>query len=83
MKVGAIAWDAWTYINAADIDCQDIQLMSWALDGYNLLVGVPTLSFFLYASRYAWGVGDASETAVPFLDPYRPLSLNAYRPTVF
>jgi hypothetical protein len=60
--------------------------LSWSCGhrkGTTLFKGVPTLSFFLYASRYAWGVGDVSDTAVPFLDPYRPVSLNAYRPTVF
>lgn len=41
--------------------------------GTTFSIGVPTLSFFLYAIRYAWGVGDASDTAVPFLDPYRPI----------
>ncbi len=51
--------------------------------GATFSIGVPTLSFFLYAIHYAWGAGDVSDTAVPFLDPYWPASLNAYWPTVF
>jgi len=33
--------------------------------------GCPPFLFFLYASRYAWGVGEPSDPAVPFLAPYR------------
>jgi len=65
------------------IECQDTQLEPYASVRHNLFQRDTHLSFFLYASRYAWGVGDASDTAVPFLDLYRPICLNAYRPTVF
>jgi hypothetical protein len=72
---------AWPYFDAGGTECQDPTGLGMQL--FLSLLNATTPPFFLYAICYAWGVGDVSGTATPFLPPYTAVLLFTLKVTKF
>ena len=74
MKDGAIVWvpGLTSMQETPNARTAKVQGLNYC---HPLWMSPPHLSFFLYVIHYAWAVREASDTAVPFLAPYRCLPL--------